>query len=225
MDDLDKIISQLDIQHDKLKINELLNQYDPFIISTVSKAKNEYIQIENDEAYSIGLMAFVEAIERYDSNKGPFLPFCQLVISSRIRTHMIHERKHAYVSLDTIDYETVEIGKEDEYQLEETSNLSDEIIELENALKFFNISFNDLVKYAPKHTDTRKHTVEIAVKTQADFELLDFLYEKKRLPFTKMVERFKVSLKTIMSYKHFIITVILIIDKNLKEIRSWIKIS
>ena len=225
MVDLDKIMSELDIHRDAEQINDLIKQYDPFIISTVSKAKNEYVQVENDEAYSIGLLAFVEAIERYELNKGPFLPFCQLVITSRVRTHMQKERKHAHVAFDDIDYESIEVGVVDQYQFEEASNLRDEIIALESALKAFNIKFSDLVKYAPKHVDTRKNTIDIAIKTQEDPMMMAFLYEKKRLPITKMAERLKASLKTIMTYKHFIITVILIIDKNLKEIKSWIKIS
>ncbi len=44
---------------------EFIEKHIPFIISCISKFTGRYVSIENDDEYSIGMMAFVEAIEKY----------------------------------------------------------------------------------------------------------------------------------------------------------------
>lgn len=67
--ELSSIIINLDFGKDKEKVNLLIEDYQPFILNTISNLKNEYIQVENDEEFSIGLMAFNEAMQRYDSKR------------------------------------------------------------------------------------------------------------------------------------------------------------
>ena len=52
-------------------INELIEEYIPFIIKTISKFTNRYVSIENDEEFSIGLFGFYEAIQKYNNDRGP----------------------------------------------------------------------------------------------------------------------------------------------------------
>lgn len=49
--------------------NELIQQYKPFIAKTVSSVCKRYID-EKDDEFSIGLIAFNEAIEKYSPEKG-----------------------------------------------------------------------------------------------------------------------------------------------------------
>ncbi|MCY8267971.1 RNA polymerase subunit sigma, partial [Bacillus haynesii] len=49
--------------------NELIDQYKPFVAKTVSSVCKRYID-EKDDEFSIGLIAFNEAIEKYSSDKG-----------------------------------------------------------------------------------------------------------------------------------------------------------
>ncbi|MCY7801218.1 RNA polymerase subunit sigma, partial [Bacillus haynesii] len=44
--------------------NELIDQYKPFVAKTVSSVCKRYID-EKDDEFSIGLIAFNEAIEKY----------------------------------------------------------------------------------------------------------------------------------------------------------------
>jgi len=55
---------------DKLLKDRFISDYKPFIIKSVSQIlNNRYIDIENSEEYSVGLIAFNEAIEKYDKDK------------------------------------------------------------------------------------------------------------------------------------------------------------
>ena len=76
--------------------NKLIEDYIPFIIKTVSKQLNRYIETENSDEFSIGLIAFNEAIEKYNSDKGIFLKFAELVISNRIKDNL--RKKHQVLS-------------------------------------------------------------------------------------------------------------------------------
>lgn len=66
-------------------IEYLIEKYMAFLIKTVSSFTGRYISIENDEEFEIALLAFTEAIEKYQPEKGVFLAFAKLVIVSRLR--------------------------------------------------------------------------------------------------------------------------------------------
>ena len=87
-------------------IEYLIEKYMAFLIKTVSSFTGRYISIENDEEFEIALLAFTEAIEKYQTEKGVFLAFAKLVIVSRLKNYVEKEKKHEkVVSLDEL-YET-----------------------------------------------------------------------------------------------------------------------
>lgn len=51
---------------DKLLRDKFINDYKPFIIKTISRALGKFIEIENNEEFSIGLIAFNESINYFD---------------------------------------------------------------------------------------------------------------------------------------------------------------
>lgn len=83
------------IPGEKIEINNLDNliqHHKAFLIRTISNFTGKYVSIENDEAYSIGLAAFAEAVERYEETRGSFLSFSRLVIESRLRNSSLPGR-------------------------------------------------------------------------------------------------------------------------------------
>lgn len=216
--ELDSIISNLDFEKDKEKINLLIEDYQPFILNTISNLKNEYIQVENDEEVSIGLMAFTEAMHRYDKNKGRFLSYAQLVITSRVKTFWEKEQKNKHYCIDEL--ENSNLNKSNSH---EEINLREEILIFEEELNRFGIDFEDLIDASPKHKDTRERAIDIALKTSNEKDLVNHIYEKKRLPITKISERFLVSVKIIKKSKVFIMASIIVIVNNYNNILNWIK--
>lgn len=224
MTDMNRAIFNLDIHKDHSKISLWIKQYNPFIISTVSTIKNEYIHIENDDTYSIALMAFVEAIDRYDILRGAFLPYCRMVISSRVNSHLKSENKHRHLSLDIpennpLDKMTLEAFNQPK------SDLTDEILLLEKLLKHFDIPFKTLASVGPKHGDTKQTLITAAKLIQSDPKLMSLLNQNKRLPIKKISDQLCFSIKTLKTYKFYIIAVILIIENDLVGIKEWIQIN
>lgn len=224
MTDMNRAIFGLDIHKDHSKINQWIKEYNPFILSTVSNIKNEYIHIENDDTYSIALMAFVEAIDRYDILRGAFLPFCRMVISSRVNSHLKSENKHHHLSIDILEDNPLDKMTSESYH-QRDHYLSDEIILLEKNLKQFNIPLKTLASAGPKHSDTKQTLISAAKRIQSDPILMSLLYQKGRLPITKIAEQFLLSIKTLKTYKFYIIAVILIIENDLVGIKEWINMS
>ena len=60
-----------------------INKYESYILKCASNVSNRYISKSHDE-WSIALIAFNQAIESYDMDKGSFLSFAKLVIRRRL---------------------------------------------------------------------------------------------------------------------------------------------
>ena len=97
------------------EVNLIIEEYMPLILKTISETTGRYVSIENDEEFSVGLLAFTEAVERYDEEKGIFSSFAKLVISSRVKNHIIKEKKNNInISFDELAEMGIEIEGKDE---------------------------------------------------------------------------------------------------------------
>ena len=205
-------------------INEIIEEYIPFIIKTISKFTNRYVSIENDEEFSIGLVGFYEAVQKYNNDKGPFLPFAQLVITSRLKNYYNKENKHnLHISMDSMEEEGINIKEKLSNPIEDKSELVDEMDELKREINIFGFSLEDLVDEAPKHADTRANALDLSEKVSKDKPLVDFMYTKIRLPIKQISLKYRVTEKVIKGSKKFIITGIIIFYRNFRNLKLWIK--
>ncbi|MFT8348420.1 RNA polymerase sigma factor SigI [Clostridium saccharoperbutylacetonicum] len=214
----------IDLNVDKnTSINELIENHMPFIIKSISEVTARYVSCENDEELSVGLLGFHEAIERYDNEKGHFLSYAKLVIGSRIKNYLKSENKHQHSSLDDLLDKGVDIKDEYFEPKEDNSLLLEQINKLKNEIGSFGFTFEDLVNEAPKQQATRKNAIMLAEQISVEEEFTSFMYLKKRLPITRIVAKFSVTEKVIKRSKKFIISVVIIIDKNFNALKNWIR--
>lgn len=214
----------IDLNVDKnTSINELIENHMPFIIKSISDVTGRYVSCENDEELSVGLLGFHEAIERYDNEKGHFLSFAKLVIGSRIKNYLKGENKHNHSSLDELVDKGLDFRDEYFEPKEDNSMLLEEITTLKNEISSFGFTLEDLVNEAPKQQATRKNAINLSEEISKDEEFLSFMYLKKRLPIKRIVLKFSVTEKVIKRSKKFIISVVIIIDKNLSALKNWIR--
>lgn len=204
-------------------VNELIKNHMPFIIKCISDVTGRYVSCENDEELSIGLLGFHEAIERYDNEKGHFLSYAKLVIGSRIKNYLKSENKHLHSSLDELIDKGIDIKDEYFEPKEDNGVLLEEINKLKNEISSFGFTLEDLVNEAPKQQATRKNAISLSEEISKDEEFTSFMYLKKRLPIKRIVLKFSVTEKVIKRSKKFIISVVIIIDKNLSALKNWIR--
>ncbi|MCT8137757.1 hypothetical protein H1D32_08290 [Anaerobacillus sp. CMMVII] len=70
----------------------------------------------------------------------------------------------------------------------QTNDLVEEILELSMALSQYQINFEDLEKYSPKHRDTRENLVEMADRFVTDDDCVAQFLRKKQFPTTLFVK-------------------------------------
>ena len=213
--------------------NRLIKESTPFILKTVSKVCKRYIGIEDDE-FSVGIMAFNEAIDKFDYTKGKtFLSFASMVISNKVIDFIRVQAKHTqHSSLDTMSEDgTVEYNKLEAdtsmqvYMEQEVSTArKDEIEEYQSKLNCFGMSLDELSNISPKHYDTRKNAVSIAQTLISDEEMKNSLMAKKKLPMSALVSKVEFSHKTVERHRKYIIAIVLLLDSDYKYLQEYLKI-
>ncbi len=206
---------------DKDQRDALIKEHFGFIINTVSEVTGRYVEVGNDDAFSVALLAFDEAIDRYDEDRGHFLAFCKLVIKSRVLTHLKQEnQQEADESLNDLHEQGFD-PKDDKAQ--SNFDMKAEIESWKEDLADFSITLEKLADEAPKHQDTRERAIDISEASSKKRSITDHLFTKKRLPIRKMSRMFSVTEKIIKGSKTFIISVIIIFFKEYQQLIAWIR--
>jgi len=212
--------------------NQLLKQYQPFIVKTTSNVCKRYIDVNQDDEFSIGLTAFNDAIFSFSSQRGScFLSFAKIVIKRKIIDYIRSKQKYPKVaSLD----EALE-DKQMENQLEiaavrERYNEQlaiyarrEEIRTFNNKLHEYKISITELTKVSPKHRDTRESAIRTARILFADKDLHQYVTEKKRLPIKKLAKEVNLSKKTLEKHRKFILAIFIILSEDFDYLQDYIK--
>ena len=220
------------IRHDDEAINRFIEEYKPFIASCTEKITGRYMRYGEDDELSIALMAFVEAINSYDSVRGNFLSFAQGVIRRRLIDYFRKEKRHSnIISLneyygeddDEKDLTADEsIDKHSEEEVSEYRRL--EIEELRDELSQWEISFFDLAEASPKHSKTRRICSEIIGFLLSQPELLRVIKQKKYLPVAEIEKALRIPRKNIERARKYIIAVIIISTGDYQYIKDYVKV-
>lgn len=204
--------------------NETIKKHLPFIIKTVSEITGRYVTLEHDEV-SIALLAFNEAIDKYEKERGPFLAFAKLVITSRLLTYLKRENKQSqHTSLDELQAAGIELTQDlCQPMVENQSQLKQELDLLKGQLKSFGFDLEALATDCPKHRDTRTRAIMLSCQINDDKSMVQKIYEKLRLPIKLISVTYEVTEKFIKGNKKFIITVVIMFDKNYKTLLQWVQ--
>lgn len=224
---------QLIQQGDLTLHNELIDSYKPFIAKTVSSVCKRYIH-ESDDEFSIGLIAFNEAIQKYDSKKGASLiSFSEVLIKRRVIDYIRSQSKYETVSLDNSytvyedDHQGTSIEAElsfESFKRKSEENLrKEEILQFTEVMKKFRLSFQDLLENSPKHEDARRNAIMTAKILTENEKLKTYFLEKKRLPIKDLEVFVPVSRKTIERNRKYIIAISLIIIGDYVYLKDYLK--
>lgn len=207
--------------------NSLIEEYIPFIKKVLSNELGQYVEIENNDAFSVGLIAFNEAIEKYDEKRGNFLTFASMVIKSRLIDHRRSEaRKPKEVCISELKCDDESYGYNENIiaidSFEKRVEIRFDIALLVKEMKGYGVSLEELIKESPKHKDTRIVAISIG---KYIFEK-DYLKEKflktKNLPVSDLMRELCVSKKVIQRSRKFIIAIVLILNSDLDTLKEYI---
>lgn len=216
---------------DNLAREEIIIKYKPFVFKVVSKICGEFISSSDDEA-SVGLIAFNEAIDNYNPEKGAsFFTFAEIVIKRRLIDFFRKERNNSIPlsslvkeledELDVVQYEQSEQIYKSE---QETRDRQEEILLYQDVLKNYGISMKDLVKVSPKHRDARSRALRVAQLIATDDSLRKYLLGRKELPLKALVSKVNLSRKTLERQRKYIIALAIIMIYEFPMLKEYIKI-
>jgi RNA polymerase sigma factor len=214
--------------------DEIIEAYQPFVKKVVSKVCHRFIDHTMDE-FSIGLVAFDQAIDQYKEGQGSkFLTFADLVIRRRVIDYIRKEaRRGKMESLDQTDLLDEEQPEEtliqqkaalDTYENErQIETRVEQIDAYQSMLQDFGITFLDLSKSCPKHLDARENAKQVAKVLATDKTLSKILLQTKQLPTKDLLELVSCSRKTIERNRKYIIAIALIHLGEFNALRSYIE--
>ncbi len=210
--------------------DQLIREYQPFIKAQASKFLGR-LCTQQDDAFSIAMIAFHEAIQGYSRLRGPFLRYAALVIRSRLIDEQRRERRHAgQLSLDEPD-------REDERSLKDT--LADpedpyeagagrqatmqEIQELSRNMAEYGISLTDVAENCPQQQRTQQACKQAVRYAWQNPHLLDQLVRTKKLPLAALAQGAGVSPKTLERHRRYVTALLLIYTNGYEIIRGHIR--
>lgn len=210
--------------------DEFILKYTPFIVSEVSEFLKRAVDKNSDDEFSIGMIAFYEAVRKYREDKGSFFSFASLTIKSRLIDHMRRENRHSGVlplhSAD--DDEEPLINKlaektdtEGEYALREATKA--EIEELSENLNEFGVSLSDVADNCPRQSKTFDACKAALSFAKSESSIFDDFLRTKRLPIAKIAKGSGIDRKTLERHRKYLVALFLIQTNGYEIIRGHIQ--
>lgn len=218
-------------KRDEQARQELFQRYLPRIRAIAAGICGRPLDWSNDDELSVSLIAFNEAIDTYDENKGmSFLNYARMLIHRRLVDHFRRESRFRHASLDAPDEETefsrYEVAQAwNRYQAEEEARDQGEMVARYNeALRDYGISLDDLLVVSPKHRDTKQTLMRVARELVTQPALMRRLREHKQLPVKELMVLTGVSHKVLETGRKYIIALALVLsDEEFLPIRQFIR--
>ena len=205
----------------------LVRDYQTHMKKTAYRTVGRYID-ESDDEWSVVLLAFHEAVQRYAPDKGTFTAFADMVIKRRLIDEIrkqARRRDEISVDMSTAD-ETIKADTTDRQQ-ERQNAIKLEIDALSEVLNKYEISFSDLAECSPKAGRTRKQCGRVINLLTENPELLAAMRSGGRLPVKKIIEIGKIPPKILERHRKYIIVAVEItvgdyphLDEYIKRIRT-----
>ncbi|MBX5475715.1 MAG: RNA polymerase sigma-I factor [Clostridia bacterium] len=214
----------------------LIRAYTPFVLRVASRACGRYLVTGRDDEVSVALIAFNEAIDRFDGEAGSsFLAFAEMVIRRRLIDHYRASRNPRETPLTEFEstddegqpFNVVDIrGALAKHEAEEQAQRRRADIErFREVLAEFGLTLQDLVDAAPRHEDARRRAMAVARRIAETPAFVQHLKRHKALPLKELssLRDLGVSRKTLERQRKYIIAVAMILLEDLETLREYIK--
>ncbi len=209
-------------------LDGLIRDYKPFIFACASAAAKTSVS-QSDAIAGEAMLAFVEAVHKFDAAKGAFLPYCRLTIRHRVYDFLRAARRQETAAvLSGSPYE------EDDPALREQSirafqvqnieaDLRMEIAAFNIEIESFDISYDSLVSSSPKANKTRKQCLAAARCTAGDPGVLRKLLRTRMLPIKEICEKIRLPYKSAERYRKYIVAVVVILAGDYPYLREYVR--
>lgn len=137
----------VEASEDERVLTTFINRHELFILKTASRISRQYISKSDDE-WSVALVAFSGAVEKYDYDRGSFMAFAEKMIHQRL---VDHYRTKGRFSVEV----PVDFIEEEAMVEENDASLKLEIDAVTEVLRAYGFTFMDLADCSPKAKKTK----------------------------------------------------------------------
>jgi RNA polymerase sigma factor len=231
MRELDSLV--LKAKTDMKVLEDLIGQNEFTILRCASKVTNRYITKSDDE-WSIALLAFHQAIESYELEKGSFLSFAELIIKRRLIDYIRSQGKYnSEVPIDPILFDTEPEEEEDNASIrlavaeqvskQDSGDLKLEIAAANGTFLEYGFSFYDLSSCSPQAKKTRTACAKAVNYMLRNQLLLVELRKTKQLPIKIIENNAKVPRKILERHRKYIIAAIEILSGGYPYLAEYLR--
>ncbi len=218
---------------DRQAADDFIAQNRQIILRCASKCTRRYVTC-SDDAWSVALMAFSEAISLYQADKGSFLPFAELVMRRRLTDFVRSEVRHSgELSVSPSVFEGVVDGDAPDAALqksvisrtvtEEDTSVKYEIEAVGAILSSYGFTFFDLASCSPKSTKTKKSCAAAIRCLLNTPSLLSEMRTSKTLPVKAVCADTGVDRKIIERHRKYIIASAEILLGDFPNLAEYLK--
>ena len=214
----------LSAKNDNILASELIKEYKNYISFCAQKSVGRFITQQDDEM-SIAMLAFHEALKKYDPEKGPFLNFANIMIRNRVIDYIRKEDKNSnsipFSHLAKVDEDGNISDFDVEAPIQHNYDIKYELDMLSHELSHYHITYFDLAKVTPKSQKTKKvcqSIVQYIIKTPI---LIHEIKTKHYLPIKLIKEMMAVNRQTLERYRKYIIAVVIILTGHYDMIAEY----
>lgn len=204
---------------EKLK-NEFIGEYRNFILSYASKTLKRAVT-DSDDEFMTAMIAFNEAIDSYDPNKGKFLSFASMIIRNRLIDELRRNSRNTAATFSELENEN---GTPFDIPSFENHDIKWEIEALTAKLWEFGISFFKLAEVSPKSRKTKRLCFDAVRYIINDNRLLDDVLTKHILPVKEVSEGVPLNRKALERHRKYIIAAVIIVTQDYPEISAYFNI-
>lgn len=204
---------------DIISREELIESNRGFIRRTSSYICKRMLDWSNDDELSIALLAFNEAIDSYNHDKGAeFLTYCSMLIKSRLIDYF-RKNKNPHISIDSVEDEELSLIESrealDRYSIAHAAQERAVEIKMFNGeLSGYGVSIADLTVNCPKHKDTRKQLFHVAAMVSKKKDTIRMLKKNKMLPIKDIMEMTGVKRKFLEQWRKYLIALLVILSSD-----------
>lgn len=218
---------------DEEAFNELVSANRNFILGRAGRLTHRYIT-EQDDEFSIALIAFHEAVQSYAEEKGDFYSFSSVVIDRRLLDYL--RTQDHYQAEILVEPGIMDDGNDEEasivaMQIKEKAsektkqpgqdNAEAEIEEVQKILHQYGFSFFDLASCSPKSEKTRRECAAAVKTVLEDQAIFKEMKETHTIPAKKILLKEKIKPKILERHRKYIIAACEIMDGDYPILNSY----
>lgn len=225
--------------------NLFIKESKSFIRASAVKTIHRFVT-EQDDEWSVALIAFNEAIEKYEPGKGRFSSFAELVIKRRLTDELRNEyRRKTEIPTEPeafdgdrdslqegltadseVHFRVADQALQNHASVQRQKSAADEIEAVKELLERYGFSFFDLADSSPKTEKTKMACAKLVNEILADEALFLKMRESKTLPMQELLKRTGVKKKVAERHRRYIIAAAEILNGEyplLAEYMSYIR--